>query len=57
MLYNIYSDVQKNNGDLSNFTKMTGKLEKKLDIQSYELGNNFETLMKNHGEVLYKFPL
>ena len=57
MLYNIYSDVQKNNGDLSNFTKMMGKLEKKLDIQSYESANNFETLMKNHGEVLYKFPL
>ena len=29
-----------------------GKLEKKLDIQSYESGNNFETIMKNHGEGL-----
>ena len=56
-MYNIYSDIQsveKSNSDLVSFIEKLEegkrKLGKKLDIQSQESGNHFETLIKNHGE-------
>ena len=54
-MYKIFSDtqsVEKSNSDLiEKLEEGKRKLEKKLDIQSHESGNHFETLMKNYGEM------
>ena len=46
--------MEKSNSDLVSFIEKLEegkrKLGKKLDIQSQESGNHFETLIKNHGE-------
>ena len=55
VLYSDLQSVEKTNSDLLGFIKKLGegkrKLETKLDIQRYESANNFETIIKNHGEL------
>ena len=55
VLYSDLQSVEKTNSDLLGFIKKLGegkrKLETKLDIQSYESANNFETIIKNHGKL------
>ena len=46
--------LEKSNRDLVSLAKKleegNRKFEKKIEFQSSESGNNFETIIKNHGE-------